>query len=272
MIKQVFPAAQAVGSAASLQGLTGLTYRLEYDGHPLIARRQPQAGQEIPGVNRQREYHLLRKLAADGLAPVPLGWKSPWLLLEWTPGENAAKMTAECFEQQLLPLLCRLHRLPPVGSTLNLPALLWRYWQLCHPREKSARWLRQLKRLTRSGLPSGLRKSLLHLDIHRGNLLQTPQGLRLIDWEYAAEGDVALELCMLRCGDVIASERWSFWLDSYAHAMSLNPGLLALKIERWRPWVQLLMASWYSLRASQSQDEALILLAREALLQIEQEQ
>lgn len=269
---QVFPAAQAAGSVSSLHGLTGLTYQLECAGRPLLARRQPEAGQEIPGVNRQREYRLLRKLSAADLAPEPLGWQSPWLLLAWTPGENAAEMPGDSFEQQLLPLLCRLHRQPPVGAPLNLPALLWRYWQLCHPRDKSARWLRQLRRLTNRGVPCALRKAPLHLDIHRGNLLQTCQGLQLIDWEYAADGDVALELCMLQYGGVITPAGWTRWLQRYASAMSLNAGVLSQQVEHWRPWVRLLIASWYQLRYQQSQDGELKILAREAWRQIEKSQ
>ena len=39
------------------------------------------------------------------------------------------------------------------------------------------------------------------------------------------------------------------------------PGL-AQQIGRWQPWLQLLMASWYQLRAEQSQDDTLQRLAQ----------
>ncbi|WP_099704623.1 MULTISPECIES: thiamine kinase [unclassified Erwinia] len=264
LVSQQFPAAQAAGSVSLLQGLTGLTYQLVCDDQRLIARRQPADQQYIPGVCRQREYRLLRKLAASGLVPVALGWQSPWLLLSWRPGESTAALPAADFEAGLLPLLCHLHRQSPVGFPLNLPALLWRYWQLCHPRDKTPRWLAELKKLARQGTPDALRNAPLHLDIHRGNLLQTDQGLSLIDWEYAADGDIALELCMLHSTATVSAAGWGKWLDAYASTMALDRAVLAAQIERWRPWVRLLMASWYTLRYQQRQDAGLKTLARDA--------
>jgi thiamine kinase len=32
------------------------------------------------------------------------------------------------------------------------------------------------------------------MDVHAGNIVHTPAGDRLIDWEYAGDGDIALEL------------------------------------------------------------------------------
>ena len=39
-----------------------------------------------------------------------------------------------------------------------------------------------------------LRLALLHMDIHGGNVIRHRDSLQLIDWEYASDGDVALEL------------------------------------------------------------------------------
>ncbi len=33
-----------------------------------------------------------------------------------------------------------------------------------------------------------------HMDVHAGNIIHNESGLRLIDWEYAGDGDIALEL------------------------------------------------------------------------------
>ena len=32
------------------------------------------------------------------------------------------------------------------------------------------------------------------MDVHAGNLVHSASGLKLIDWEYAGDGDIALEL------------------------------------------------------------------------------
>ncbi|WP_257896521.1 phosphotransferase, partial [Enterobacter chuandaensis] len=48
--------------------------------------------------------------------------------------------------------------------------------------------------LRKTGEPQPIRLSPLHMDVHAGNIVHTPEGGRLIDWEYAGDGDVALEL------------------------------------------------------------------------------
>ncbi|HAB74651.1 MAG TPA: thiamine kinase, partial [Pantoea sp.] len=42
------------------------------------------------------------------------------------------------------------------------------------------------------------------------------------------------------------------------------PAALARQVARWQPWLRLLMASWYQLRAEQSDDAALRQLARQS--------
>ena len=48
--------------------------------------------------------------------------------------------------------------------------------------------------------------SPLHMDVHAGNLVHSASGLKLIDWEYAGDGDIALEL---------AVENVDFYLDAH---------------------------------------------------------
>lgn len=270
LIEQVYPAAQAAGSVSPLQGLTGLTQLLIVDDQRLLARRQPGEAEIIPGVCRQREYRLLRKLATRGLAAAPLGYRHPWLLLPWQPGDPPAEAR---WPQQLPALaerLARLHRLPPLGYPINLTALLWRYWQLSDAGSRHPRWLRALQRLSQRGEPRALRRVPLHLDVHRENLVLGAGGLRLIDWEYAADGDLALELCMLQCGQTIPTAHWAAWLSDYARRLQLNEVTLTQQIVRWRPWVRLLMASWYTLRSQQCQDVTLRALAQQAWQQIDE--
>jgi thiamine kinase len=99
------------------------------------------------------------------------------------------------------------------------------------------------------------------MDVHAGNLIADEKGLHLIDWEYAADGDVALELAALCAAD---PEQASRWLEAYAQAACLSPAALARQVARWQPWLRLLMASWYQLRAEQSGDAALQQLAQQS--------
>jgi thiamine kinase len=71
--------------------------------------------------------------------------------------------------------------------------LLETYWQQCLPSRRTLFWLQQLKARRRQGEPLPLRLAPLHMDVMRQPGAQ-PDGLRLIDWEYAGDGDIAMEL------------------------------------------------------------------------------
>lgn len=255
LIQQQWPTAQAAGYFFALPGLSGQSVHVQQAQGELLARRAPP--QPIPFVDRQREYRVLKQLQTAALGPKPLVWRDPWLLQSWLPGEV---LTPAQFNQQhdaVLDLLRRLHQQPLTGYRLRLAPLLQRYWQLCAQRHW--RWQRRLQRLLQQGEPQPLRLAPLHMDVHAGNVIATPQGLRLIDWEYAADGDIALEMAALCAVD---GKNQAAWIAGYAQRAHLNPQALQQQMQRWQPWLQLLMASWYQLRAEQSQDPALQQLAQ----------
>ncbi|BAN98431.1 thiamine kinase [Plautia stali symbiont] len=204
LVQQQWPTAQAAGHFFALPGLSGNSVQVRSEQGDLLARRTPS--QPIPFVDRQREYRILRQLRATALAPQPLAWQAPWLLQRWLPGEvlSPAQFTAQ--RAAVLTLLLRLHHQPLTGYRLRLAPLLQRYWQLCQQRHW--RWQRRLNQLLQRGEPSPLRLAPLHMDVHPSNLIATPDGLRLIDWEYAADDDVALELAAVGAVDGAQHDHW----------------------------------------------------------------
>ncbi|WP_293774057.1 thiamine kinase [uncultured Pantoea sp.] len=248
-------------SIIPLAGLTGHSQKIVTPRATFIARAAPQP--VIPFVERQREFRLLRKLRASGLAPQPVAGNRQGIILSWCPGETLDESRFSQQRPQILALLQRLHQQPLTGYRLLLLPLLWRYWQLTP--QRNHRWLRSLRRLTQQGEPQPLRLAPLHMDLHAGNVIQSPAGLQLIDWEYAADGDVALELAAICACD---PQHQHDWLAGYAAAMQLPLTALAQQVRRWQPWLRLLMASWYQLRADQCDDATLQQLARQSWEQI----
>ena len=244
-----------------LAGLTGHSQKIVSPRGTFIARAAPQL--VIPFVDRQREFRLLRKLQASGVAPQPVAGHHQGIILTWCAGEALDEHRFSQQRPQIVALLQQLHQQPLTGYRLQLLPLLWRYWQLTPQRHH--RWLRALRRLTQQGEPHPLRLAPLHMDLHAGNVIQGPEGLRLIDWEYAADGDVALELAAVCASD---PQHQAEWLAEYAAAMQLPLTALVQQVRRWQPWLQLLMASWYQLRASQRDDDTLQQLARQSWEQI----
>lgn len=245
------------GSLTSLAGLTGQSVKLVNEQGSFVMRPAPAL--TIPHVNRLREGRLLRKLFVRGLTPRPLLVTKRLLVLPWQPGTPLSSSTLPQHSQQVIARLVHLHQQPPVGYPLPLLPLLERYWQLCQNRHP--RWLRALQRLRRAGEPRPLRLAPLHLDVHAGNLLVDEQGIQLIDWEYALDGDIALELAAL-CNS--EPQLRTLWLEQYAQAAHLPLHQLTQQVARWQPWLALLIASWYQLRAEQSGEARFFQLAHQS--------
>ena len=103
------------------------------------------------------------------------------------------------------------------------------------------------------------------MDVHAGNIVRGEAGLRLIDWEYAGDGDIALELAAVWI-DPVAHRQLTAEYVRQAHIDELQ---LWRQIQRWRPWVRLLMAGWYERRWQQTGDRQFITLADEIWRQLD---
>ncbi len=247
-MSRYFPTWTPVASQHS--GLSGGSSLIS-DGQQTLVLRQRHQAAASPFL---RQYRLLRRLPA-ALAPRPRLFTGEWMAIEYLPGEVCSALPPL---DRLVPLLHDLHSQPLFGWRIALLPLLETYWQQSAPSRRTPCWLRYLKRLHQQKEPVPLRLSPLHMDIHGGNLVQSSSGLRLIDWEYAGDGDVALELAAI-------------WMDNEAHRRELvihyaqhgrlDAVLLWRQVKRWRPWVQMLMAGWYECRWQQTGDQQFITLA-----------
>ncbi|WP_338567707.1 phosphotransferase [Erwinia sp. E_sp_B01_3] len=184
--------------------------------------------------------------------------------MSWQAGEVLDHQT---FVQQLEPLarqVATLHQQRLSGYRLSVLKLLEQYWLLSRPERRHHSWLRALQRLQQRGEPRPLRLALLHMDIHAGNVIRHNEEIRLIDWEYASDGDVALELAAIVAGNNLDCQQQTQLIAVYARQQKLDPSLLGRQMRRWQPWLRLLVASWYELRWQQSQDAMFFTLAAEA--------
>ncbi len=264
LIARYLPAADAAG-VISVAGLSGGSLRVTLTDCRLAARQAPTTA--MPGVSLARQYRAMKRLQRTGIGPRPWLLADGWLLSEWIEGEQHA--TYPPFPA-VAGLLYDLHHQPLYGWRISLSGLLEHYWLAAHPARRSPGWLRWLKRLRRRGEPAPLRLAPLHMDIHPGNLIHQGGRLRLIDWEYAGDGDVALELAAILSG--IRADQGAQLVAHYAALAHLDPGLLARQTVRWRPWVSALMASWYECRWRQTGQQQFIQLADDAWRRLQAEE
>lgn len=255
LLSRYFPHYSPVDNQAT--GLSGGSCLIS-DGHQYLLLRQQHQATSSPFL---RQYRALKRLPQT-IAPQPHFFHKGWMVIDYIPGDTQNRLPDS---PDLAALLHDLHRCTPLGWRLTLLPLLETYWQQCAPSRRTLFWLQQLKARRREREPIPLRLAPLHMDVHVGNLVHSPHGLRLIDWEYAGDGDVAMELA-------------GVWTDSehqrralvaeYAHLAMLDDARLWRQVVRWRPWIAMLMAGWFECRWRQTGDQQFITLADAAWSQL----
>ena len=160
-------------------------------------------------TNRSVE-HALHALAADaGLAPriVHVDPRDRWLITEFVAGPvwtDASFASLECLEA-LGDALRRLHAIaPPAAGRFDLLQALTAYVRRlgnAPAPEQPAPLQGYLEQAVSAWQLSGAterRLAVLHHDLHGSNLIDSPSGLVLIDWECAAVNDPLLDIaCVL---------------------------------------------------------------------------
>ncbi len=257
LLRQHHPAGLSAGCFLSLPGLSGQSVKITLPDATLVARQQPR--QPLPFVDRRREYRVLKKLAAGQLVQPPLAADRHWLVQPWQAGEGLSPQTFSEHYCGITAQLIRLHRQPLTGYRLCVTSLLEQYWLLC--REHHVHWLRHWRRLRQRGEPAPLRLAPVHMDLHAGNVVQGSDGYHFIDWEYSADGDIAVDLAVISMNDPQHASRW---IACYARQSGISPERLARQIRHWQPWLSLLAACWYQLRAEQTEHPQLRQLARQS--------
>jgi Predicted choline kinase involved in LPS biosynthesis len=260
LLSRYFPDYHPVASAES-SGLSGSSWVIECGDQRRVLRQHHTA--QAAEFYFLRQYHALRRLPVS-LAPKPVFYTPGWMVVEFIAGEVKSVLPAD---HSLAALLYHLHEQPRFGWRVVLLPLLEHYWQHCNPARRSPLWLRCWHQLRKQGEPQPLRLVPLHMDVHAGNIVHSASGLRLIDWEYAGDGDVALELAAVWTEDDAARRRLS---HAYAQRANIAPERLWQQVMRWRPWVLLLMAGWYECRWQQTGDAQFITLANEVWCQLKE--
>ncbi|MBE8595406.1 phosphotransferase [Xenorhabdus sp. BG5] len=217
------------------------------------------------GIDRQRENQILRRVSSTGIAPKVVAMHGSWLLLEWIMGTKVTPDTLSqpILQQGLAQTLAILHSHSPLGYPLQLRKQIAVQWQQIDRKRLSPRWLRLHKFFMATRLPTALKIAPAHMDVHSDNLLMTEKGLKLIDWEYAADVDIGFSLAVLFKGNQWDEAQQKAFLDYYCTQASgySDIHLLQQQIKRWEPWVSYMMLMWYEVRWQQTRDQQFLSLA-----------
>lgn len=237
-------------------GLTGESWHICIGQNNLLVRTATKE-REFVFLSIRKEFYVLRALQDTGLSPKPIAITKRWLLIEWISGQTL-DITGWRFilDQGLLAKrLTELHQYRRYGYPINLKIQFIILWQKLDSKRKTPKLLRLQHYFLRSIPPNPIFISPLHMDIHAGNMLFCKNdNLVFIDWEYAGDGDVALDLAMLFRSNNLSVEDQEKFLYKYLFYIPLSKKKLLHNITVWRPWVDYIILMWYEIRWKNTKD------------------
>ena len=201
--------ARALGGGSVAHRVERLRLHLAGGQAPLDLVRKDAPGHEIAGL---RAAQAVRPRAAA--VPELVDWGDGWLVTPLAPG--SPRDWGDPVPAELFDSLALLHARYQGGAGLPaaIPVVTPAWWQrLCrgwvapavqagrHPPEVTERGRALVGRAARSpaaaALLAGLPRTLLHGDVHPGNVIAAAGRATLIDWGSSRAGPAALDLANL---------------------------------------------------------------------------
>ncbi|WP_228064817.1 choline/ethanolamine kinase family protein [Muribacter muris] len=239
---------QAVRSVENLPGLSACSQCVELTNGERYVLRHQTARASRCGIDYRQEAHLLSQIAPLGFSPKPLCHTENASLLSWIEGQTATE-----FSPTLLKMLA--YRLATLytfdvqaekGSEALIPFDLAQrcqfFWQ-------------QLAPDVRQKLPfsppfptiSPFKRAICHHDLHLQNIVLNHGELFLIDWEYAALSDPALDIALFFAANPLNATQQAIFLRHYFAKTGFEPTAFRRKMAQYAQEVPKLSQLWFLL-------------------------
>ncbi|QIM63667.1 LPS biosynthesis choline kinase [Pasteurellaceae bacterium Orientalotternb1] len=238
---------QAVRSVEKLTGLTACSQLVTLEnGERYVLRNQNQRASNF-GVDYQQESQILAQIRPLAIAPDPLYANAQQSLLSWIDGSVPTEFSSDLL-QKLAEQLAKLHRfkLQAVSSNQNFTIL--NLTERCHflwqklPAQKQA----ELPFSPPFPQIEPFAHALCHHDLHLGNLVEQGDKLFIIDWEYAAVSDPALDLALFLHANPLSEAEQAVFFQHYFAKSPLDLTACRTKIAEYQPLIAMLNQLWYA--------------------------
>lgn len=177
-------------------GLTNRCWKIVLsDGQAFVWRPTTPITQAF-SISRFQENQILAAIEHSGLSPKAVHINDQGLLVDWIEGEA---MSESLSFDSLLKTMIRIHDIDtqriPVAP-FNFTARVDHYWMLLKPEYKIEPYLSIYQRWRNAPSLADVGHTLCHFDLAGYNMVRTPEGNKVIDWEYAAIADPRLDLTL----------------------------------------------------------------------------
>ncbi|MCR8923001.1 phosphotransferase family protein [Dasania sp. GY-MA-18] len=231
-------------------GLTNQSFLLQLADECYVLRLFSPHSQQL-NINREAEYRIASIAAQQGLSPqtIYLAPDHSYSISRYLDAElfnHSALSRAEKL-QRLAQCLQQLHS---IHIDIELPQLIvsekaQHYWQAIAQLPAAAIYLQYKAPLQQyfKQLPVLAPPVLCHNDLVVENILLGEQGLRLIDWEYAAMGNPYFDLAAVIINQQLNAENEQLFLGSYTKSVDL------LALQQAKLQVRYLECLWWLMQS-----------------------
>lgn len=230
---------QAVIFAKNLAGLTACSQQLTLSNGQKYVYHQQSARATRLGVNYQDEAKILSHLASQPFTPRLYYNDCASNVLEWIEGDSP-QCYSDALLAQLAQCLVQLHQSPlaPKLPVLDLNARCQQLWQNLNKKQKQQ--IPQPKALTITPFA----QAICHHDLHLGNFILRDKTLMLIDWEYSAVSDPALEFALFFAGNSLSDAQKQYILTIYLQEMPFDEVAFKQKMAEYQSAISMLNQLW----------------------------
>lgn len=236
---------QTISTLDDLAGLTACSQLVTLsNGERYVLRQQNERATNY-GINYQQEAKLLKLIKPLNIAPEPIYFDEESSLLYWIEGDIPKTFSFQLLEH-LAKHLARLHTFDyqAVSSSTFIAKL--------DLAERCQYLWDKLPLANRKKLPFSnnfqpiipFAQSICHHDIHLGNLIEQGDQLFLIDWEYAAISDPALDIALFFQANTLLLEERSYFLKHYFDHTGFDKNTYLAKVKEYQPEIEKLNYLW----------------------------
>jgi thiamine kinase-like enzyme len=222
-------------------GITNRNFRARFGGREVVVRL-PGKETGLLGIDRGAEAEANRTAAAAGVAPPVLAAFAdpPCLVTEFIEGEAMAAedLRAPGAVEKVAEALRRVHDCGPIAATFSAARVVDSYAVRTRQRGQTLPADFDRFRQTAARIEAFMRRVdqadvFCHNDLLPANFIESPGGLRIVDWEYAGMGNRYFDLGNFAVNNDLDEEQEAALLDAYRGAPAAGDEILALRAMRF---------------------------------------
>jgi len=230
------------GEPAPLEGgITNRNFRARFGGADVVVR-MPGKDTSLLGIDRHAEAEANRCAAAAGVAPEVLALLDdpPCLVTRFVVGEpmeSPALRAPEALEA-VGGALRAVHGCPAIAATFSPFRVVEDYAAKAAARGAEVPAAYERSHQAAARIETALRHRphepvLCHNDLLAANFLRSPEGLRVVDWEYAGMGDRYFDLGNFAVNNELGDAEEEAFLTAYLEERPTAGKLAKLRLMRF---------------------------------------